>query len=108
MLSQLLALADSAGFGPRLYTRFPDGGVSALVGADQVQEWPVALVTLGDGAPAIDVTEPAVVGDVGPAPVEFPLVTAAQRAGDMDRLGMLGFRARLWRSPAACLLRSTR
>ena len=87
MLSQMLALADSAGFGPRLYTRFPDAGVSALVGADQVQEWPVALVTLGDGAPAIDVTEPAVTGSVGPAPVEFPLVTAAQRAGDMDRLG---------------------
>ena len=38
MLSQLLALADSAGFAPQLYTRFPDADVSALVGADQVHE----------------------------------------------------------------------
>jgi hypothetical protein len=32
MLSQLLAVADSAGLDPRLYTRFPDATVAALVG----------------------------------------------------------------------------
>jgi len=86
MLSQLLALADSAGFAPRLYTRFPDAGVSALVGADQVHEWPVALLTLGGAEPAIDAAGPATTGVVDSAPLEFPLVTAAQRAGDTDRL----------------------
>ena len=46
VLSQMLALADSAGLAPRLYTRFPDAAVAALAGADQVHEWPVALVAL--------------------------------------------------------------
>jgi SagB-type dehydrogenase family enzyme len=87
MLSQLLAAAASAGLGPALTTRFPDGDVTTLVGADGVHEWPVALVTLGEGSPAIAATGPAVTGQVDVAPVEFPLVTAAQRAGDLDALG---------------------
>src|SRR5690349_20100493 len=52
-LSQLLALADSAGLPAELYSRFPDAAVTALVGADGVHEWPVAVVGLGDGAPAL-------------------------------------------------------
>jgi hypothetical protein len=87
MLSQLLALADSAGLEARLVTRFPDAGVSSLVGADQVHEWPVALVTLGAGAPATEAGGPAATGEVDSAPLEFPLVTAAQRAGAGDSLG---------------------
>lgn len=86
MLSQLLALADSAGFSPQLHTRFPDAGVSELIGADQVHEWPVALIAFGAGDPAIDAAGTAVAGEIDSAPLEFPLVTAAQRAGDMDRL----------------------
>src|SRR5215472_564940 len=54
MLAQLLALADSAGWQPRLFTRFTDIRLAAVVGADGVQEFPVALVTLGDGGPALD------------------------------------------------------
>jgi hypothetical protein len=72
---------------PALTTRFPDGDVTTLVGADGVHEWPVALVTMGGGSPAIAPTGPAVAGQVDVAPVEFPLVTAAQRAGDLDALG---------------------
>jgi len=87
MLSQLLAVADSAGLTARLYTRFPDTAVAALVGADGVHEWPVAVVALGDGAPALDATGSAAGGDVDAAPLEFPLVTAAQRAGELDTLG---------------------
>jgi hypothetical protein len=87
MLSQLLAAADSAGITPRLHTRFPDAAVVALVGADGAHEWPVAVVALGDGAPALDATGPAAAGDVDAAPLEFPLVTAAQRAGERDTLG---------------------
>jgi hypothetical protein len=87
MLAQLLAVADSAGIPARLHSRFPDAAVAALVGADRVHEWPVAVVALGDGAPALDATGTAAVGDVDAAPVEFPLVTAAQRAGECDMLG---------------------
>jgi hypothetical protein len=87
MLSQLLAVADSAGLGPSLYTRFPDAAVAALVGADGVHEWPVAVVALGDGTPALEATGDAAAGHVDAAPIEFPLVTAAQRAGGQDALG---------------------
>jgi hypothetical protein len=87
MLSQALAVAASAGLPAELYTRFPDAAVAALVGADGVHEWPVALVALGEGLPALEATGAAAVGDIDAAPIEFPLVTAAQRAGDRDALG---------------------
>ncbi|HEY6029234.1 MAG TPA: SagB/ThcOx family dehydrogenase, partial [Gaiellaceae bacterium] len=74
MLAQLLASADSAGLTASLHTRFPDAAVAALVGADGVHEWPVAVVALADGTPALDATGPAAAGDVDAAPVEFPLV----------------------------------
>jgi len=89
MLSQLLPLADSAGLAPRLYTRFPDAAVAALAGADQVHEWPVALVALGEAgaAPVTEGSGPTATGETDAAPLEFSLVTAAQRAGDADGLG---------------------
>jgi hypothetical protein len=87
MLSQLLAAGVSTGLNPSLYTRFPNAAVSELVGADGVHEWPVAVVALGDDTPALEGTGPAVAGEVDVAPVEFPLVTAAQRAGESAELG---------------------
>jgi hypothetical protein len=87
MLAQVLAVADSAGLTPSLYTRFPDASVAALVGADGVHEWPVAVVALGADAPALEATGQAAAGEVDAAPIEFPLVTAAQRAGDQDTFG---------------------
>ena len=87
MLAQLLALADSAGLAATLYTRFPDAGVAALTGADRVHEMPLAVVGLGDMPPALAAVGSAAQGAVDAAPVEFPLVTAAQRAGECDRLG---------------------
>jgi hypothetical protein len=87
MLAQVLAVADSAGLPARLHSLFPDAAVAALVGADGVHEFPVAVVALGNGAPALDATGPAAAGDVDAAPLEFPLVTTAQRAGDRDTLG---------------------
>ena len=53
MLAQTLALAGSAGFSPRLWTRFFDAEVTRLVGADGIHEFPLALVGLGHGEPAI-------------------------------------------------------
>ncbi|HEY4752558.1 MAG TPA: hypothetical protein VIH37_04685 [Candidatus Limnocylindrales bacterium] len=87
MLANLLAVAESAGWSPRLWTRFPDATVARLVGADGTQEFPLAVVALGSGGPAIDATGPARSGKIDVAPVEFPLITAAQRAGDQDDLG---------------------
>jgi SagB-type dehydrogenase family enzyme len=86
MLSQLLAAAGSAGIEARLFTRFPDAAVTELVGADGVHEWPVAVVALGAGEPALTAAGAAAVGEVDAAPIEFPLETAAQRAGDRDEL----------------------
>ncbi len=87
MLAQLLPLADSAGITPGLYTQFPDADVAALTGADQVHEWPVTVIALGAGAPLTTPGGPAEAGETDTAPLEFPLVTAAQRAGDSDTLG---------------------
>jgi hypothetical protein len=86
MLAQLLAAADSAGLDASLYTRFPDRAVTALVGADGVHEWPVAVVSFGAEA-ALEATGEAAAGEVDAAPIEFPLETAAQLAGDAATLG---------------------
>ena len=72
MLAQTLALAESAGFRPRLWTRFPDADVSSLVGADGIQEFPIALVTLGEGEPAIRPGGDAARGSVGDASDRVP------------------------------------
>jgi SagB-type dehydrogenase family enzyme len=85
LLSHLTTAAASAGLAPRLRSLFPDAGLRALVGADGVHEYPVALLSFGDGDPAIVPTGPAATGDL--PPVEFPLCTAAQRAGERDELG---------------------
>jgi hypothetical protein len=87
MLAQLLALADSAGLPARLFTRFADDEVSGLVGADGVQEFPVAVVALGAGDPALHPTADAMSGHQDPDAVVFPLVTDAQRAGRQPHLG---------------------
>jgi hypothetical protein len=100
MLAQLLALADSAGLTASLYTRFPDAGVAAMVGADRVHEFPVAVVGLDQSAPAVEPGAPAAAGDVDATPVEFPLVTAAQRAGEGSRLGRPWERGDPVREPA--------
>jgi SagB-type dehydrogenase family enzyme len=85
LLAQLHAAAASAGLTPRLRSVFRDAGLRTLVGADGVHEHPVALLTFGDGAAAIAATGTAATGDLPRN--EFPLDTAAQRAGERDRLG---------------------
>jgi nitroreductase len=85
LLSQLTAAAASAGLEPRLRSLFPDAALRELVGADGVHEHPVALMSFGDGEPAIGASGPAAAGHL--PPVELPLCTAAQRAGERDELG---------------------
>src|SRR5439155_20903554 len=85
LLSQLSTAAASAGLAPRLRSLFPDAQLRTLVGADGVHEHPVALLSFGDGAPAVTPQGPAAAGDL--PPVEFPLCTEAQRAGERDTFG---------------------
>jgi SagB-type dehydrogenase family enzyme len=88
MLAQTVAVADDAGVAPRLRTVFPDAAVTSLVGADGINEFPVAIVTFGDGEPAIRPRGEAAAGAIDTQPpLEFPLVTAAQHAGDGAELG---------------------
>src|SRR5207247_1618137 len=82
-------------------TRCPDADVGALAGADRVHEFPVAVVALDEAPPALDPAGPAARGDVDSEPLEFPLVTAAQRAVESDRLGPAWDRGR----PVQVLLR---
>jgi hypothetical protein len=93
LLAQLSAAAASAGLAPRLRSLFPDLAVGELVGSDGVHEYPLALLSLGDGAPAIGATGPAAPGEL--PTVEFGLCTEAQRAGIRDTLG------EPWRDAAA-------
>lgn len=86
-LSQTLAAAASAGVPAALYSVFPDALVAEMVGADGVHEFPVALVSLGARPPALQPSGPAARGQVDETPIEFPLVTAAQRAGNAGELG---------------------
>jgi SagB-type dehydrogenase family enzyme len=85
--AQLLVAADSAGVPAHLLTRFPDADVAALVGADGVHEFPLAVVGLGDAPIDVEASGPAAHGQVDADPVDLPLVTAAQRAGDRETFG---------------------
>ncbi len=83
LLAQLLALAPEA----RLQLGFVDADVARLVGADGTHEFPLAAVVLGDGqpplAPPASTTNAPPTGHLADDPIEFPLITAAQRAGDL-------------------------
>jgi hypothetical protein len=85
LLAQLSAAAASAGWAPRLRSVFPDRAVCDLVGADGRDEFALALLSFDDGEPAIGATGKAALGDL--PPIELPLCTTAQRAGDRVELG---------------------
>ena len=85
LLSQLYAASWTAGLQPQIRSVFPDRALADLVGADGTHEFPVALLTWGAGAPAIAATGVAARGTL--PPVELPLCTWAQRAGDRGDVG---------------------
>jgi hypothetical protein len=87
MLAQLLALASAAGLESRLITRFPDATLDSLVGADGVHEFSLAVVSLGSADPALEPSGEAAVGAIDGAPLEFPLITAAQHGGLLHAWG---------------------
>jgi SagB-type dehydrogenase family enzyme len=81
MLSQTLALAAGAGLPARLYTEFPDMDLRDLVGANGIDELPIAVVVLGDGRPGWVRSLRGAAGSIADDPVHFPLVTATHWAG---------------------------
>ena len=106
MLANLLALEPSAS----VRVGFADEAISQLIGIDGVSEYPLALVVLprsnywrdgrgrretGDAVQPLDLT----VETISPAPIEFPLVTAAQRDGDLADATAV----RQWRTTAGSL-----
>lgn len=97
MLAHIFELAPGA----RLWMAFDDAAVTDLIGADGVHEFPLALVTLEDGPP---VTTPPPGGSVGGTvaedPLEFPLITATQRAGDLPATDVDAWRVNARPGPA--------
>ena len=82
MLAHVLAVAADAGLPARVELAFIDAEVANLVGADRVHELPLAVVGLR-GRSELPPPEPLPAGHVADDPFEFPLVTAAYRAGEL-------------------------
>jgi SagB-type dehydrogenase family enzyme len=88
MLANLLAMADASALDVRLWTGFVDDDVAKLVGVDGVTEFPLTLVSIGDGDPvAVPSDLPPLDVDVepiAPNPITFPLIVEAQQAGELS------------------------
>jgi SagB-type dehydrogenase family enzyme len=105
MLANLVVVEQSASVG----VGFVDDHVARLVGVDGVSEYPLALVVLngsdaGENNGAIQDRSPVepldlAVEAISRAPIEFPLVTAAQRDGDLPDAAAV----ERWRTAASSL-----
>ena len=88
MLANLLAVTESDGVEARVWMGFDDDNVARLLGVDGTTEFPLAIVTLGEDTAAPDwpVSEEIAleVAPISPHPIEFPVITAAHRAGVVD------------------------
>jgi SagB-type dehydrogenase family enzyme len=96
MVANLLAAAAAHGVGARVLSGFADDAVAQLVGIDGVEEMPLALVELGDGAssvPPAGSLDPLTARPLPVAPrvLRFPLVEEAQSAGVLDDAGIAGW-----------------
>jgi SagB-type dehydrogenase family enzyme len=87
LLAQLMIVAHASGLPAWIQLEFADDAVAALVGADRVHELPLAIVPLGKGplCPENPVAagQAPETGWLGANVVEYPLVTAAHRAGEV-------------------------
>ncbi|HEV7931483.1 MAG TPA: SagB family peptide dehydrogenase [Actinomadura sp.] len=87
VLANLLAVAEAYGLRARVLLGFVDSALCRLLGIDGAAEFPVAAVMVGAAeGPAMTggCEEPRLAATpLSPAPVEFPLITRAQRAGDL-------------------------
>jgi SagB-type dehydrogenase family enzyme len=101
LLANLLAVAEAHGLPARVLLGFADSEVARLVGVDEVEEFPLALVVLGSAGnlaarPGPEGFEPldVVVAPLSPRLLTFPLITETQRAGALrDQEAVAAWRA---------------
>jgi SagB-type dehydrogenase family enzyme len=90
LLGNLLAVAEGYGLRASVVLGFVDSALSRQLGIDGVTEFPVAAITVGGpGGPGTSAGCELDGGrwaasPLSPAPIEFPLVTRAQQAGNLD------------------------
>jgi SagB-type dehydrogenase family enzyme len=89
IVANLLGVAAAAGWGARVLLGFVDEEVAGLVGIGEPEEYPLALVTVEAPAVAAAADSPPL-APISPrtwplsrSPRGYPLVTAAQRAGEL-------------------------
>lgn len=104
LLAQALAVAEAAGVPARVHLAFVDAEISEELGVDGETEFPVAVVTLGGStSPAAEPAAAPLVGgepeQTSSNPMEFDLVTRAQKAGDLADVAEV----ERWRKTAAGL-----
>jgi SagB-type dehydrogenase family enzyme len=105
IVANLLAVAAAAGLKTRVLLGFVDQEVSGLLGIGEPEEYPLALVTVAAPAVAAAAGSPPR-GPIRPrtrplsrSPRGYPLVTAAQRAGELPSAEAVG----AWRNQASRL-----
>jgi SagB-type dehydrogenase family enzyme len=113
IVANLRAVAAAAGWSARVLLGFVDEEVAGLVGIGEPEEYPLALVTIE--APAVaKPTDSPPLGPISPrtwplsrSPRSYPLLTAAQRAGELaDAVAVSAWRNQASRLPAQPATRS--
>lgn len=105
IVANLLAVAAAAGLKTRVLLGFVDQEVAGLLGIGEPEEYPLALVTVAAPAVAAATGSPPL-GPISPrtrplsrSPRSYPLVTAAQRAGELPSAEAVS----AWRNQASTL-----
>jgi SagB-type dehydrogenase family enzyme len=105
MLANLLAMCAAHGLAARVHVGFADARIAGLVGVDGTTEFPLAVVSVGARtAPDLHVSEALSldaepdfeVEPISAQPITFPLITAAQLAGELPDTKSVGH----WRDRA--------
>jgi len=81
--AQALLAAYAQGVNARLETAFVDSTVGRLIGAQENDEFPLVIVPLGVGTPAVNPSGEAIGGHLGGRFQRFAVVTAAHEAGNL-------------------------
>jgi SagB-type dehydrogenase family enzyme len=101
LLANLLATAAAHGLPARVLVGFVDAEVAHLVGVDGVEEFPLAVVAVGQDEPASVPEKPAplraAAAPLSPHPLVFPLITEAQIGGALPDAPAVA----AWRSGAS-------
>jgi SagB-type dehydrogenase family enzyme len=105
IVANLLAVAAAAGWDARVLLGFVDSEVSGLLGIGEPEEYPLAVVTVAAPTVAEAIGSPPL-APISPrtrplsrSPRSYPLVTAAQRAGELSSAEAVG----AWRDQASRL-----